>query len=154
VGSLYHHFPGGKAELAAETLRRSGRAYGELVGAVLDSVDDIGDAVRVAFVAAGDTLRASGYADACPIATVALEVASSDDELRRVTEEIFSEWRSMLAARFEAAGIEPAASADLSVSFLALLEGGFLLCRVAQDAAPMGVLGEAMVTLVGTALRS
>ena len=76
TGSLYHFFPGGKAELAAETLRVSGRAYGELVMAIFDAAPDLITGVRDAFDGAAAVLRATGYADACPIATVALEVAS------------------------------------------------------------------------------
>jgi AcrR family transcriptional regulator len=152
VGSLYHHFPGGKAELAAETLRRSGRAYGELVGAVLDGVEDIVEAMKVCFAAAGETLRESGYADACPIATVALEVASSDEALRQVTDEIFAEWLAGLRDRFRRAGIGDAAAADLATTFLACLEGGFLLSRAAQDTAAMQALGRSMVALVEAAV--
>ena len=112
IGSLYHHFPGGKGELAAETLRASGRAYQAIVEAVLDSTTDIVDAMRVAFDAAAETLRASDYADACPIATVALEVASSDEPLRQVTEEIFAGWLDALADRFAAAGIDESGRAS------------------------------------------
>lgn len=152
IGSLYHHFPGGKAELAAATLRRSGRAYQALVEAVLDSEDDVVEAVRACFAGAAETLRASGYADACPIATVALEVASSDDELRRVAQEIFDEWLGALARRFEGAGIEARPARELATTFLACLEGGFLLCRVAKDAASMDVLSAAVVSRVEAAL--
>ena len=153
MGSLYHHFPGAKAELAAETLRHSGRAYQALVEAVLDSEPDVVAAVRVGFAAAADTLRDSGYADACPIATVALEVASSDEELRLVTGEVFSAWLAALARRFTDAGIAEGPAAELAIVFLAALEGGFLLSRVARDATAMHVLGDAVAQQVERALR-
>jgi len=152
IGSLYHFFPGGKSELAAETLTRSGQAYQELVGAVLDAEPDVVSGVRACFDGAAETLRASGYADACPIATVALEVASSDESLRRVTAEIFDRWLGALAARFVAAGVAHDRAAELATVFLAALEGGFLLSRVAKDATAMNVIGHHVVELVRQAL--
>src|SRR5205085_10478510 len=69
IGSLYHFFPGGKEELAAETLRTSGAAYQALVEAVFDSAPDVVTGVRDCFAGAADVLRETDYADACPIAT-------------------------------------------------------------------------------------
>ncbi|MFJ7592245.1 hypothetical protein ACIQZO_33745 [Streptomyces sp. NPDC097617] len=43
-----------------------------------------------AFTAAAQTLRELDFADACPIATVALEVASTHEPLRRATAEVFA----------------------------------------------------------------
>src|SRR4051794_27222730 len=68
-GSLYHFFPGGKEELAAETLRWAGDGYRQLVEAVIDAAPDIMSGVRDAFAGAAAALEASDYADACPIAT-------------------------------------------------------------------------------------
>ena len=152
TGSLYHFFPGGKTELAAATLRQSGRAYGELVGLLLGAAPDVVTGTRDCFVGAAETLRASGYADACPIATVALEVASSDEELRSVCDEVFRGWLDALTTTYEGGGIAPARAGELATIFLANLEGGFLLCRVARDTAPMLVLGEAVTQLVQAAL--
>ena len=86
---MYHHFPAGKTELAAETLRTSGLGCQLLVEEVVDSKEDLADGVREAFSVAAGVLEATDYADACPIATVALEVASTDDALRQVTVDVF-----------------------------------------------------------------
>jgi AcrR family transcriptional regulator len=152
IGSLYHFFPGGKTELAAATLRQSGAAYGELVWAILDAAPDVVTGTRDCFTGAAEVLRASGYADACPIATVALEVASSDEELRVVTHEVFGSWLAALTEVYERGGIASERARELATIFLASLEGGFLLCRVARDVAPMAVLGETVVQLVAAAV--
>src|SRR6059036_2076448 len=71
-GSLYHFFPGGKEELGAEAIRTSGALYGLLLPAIFDPAPDVVTAVRDFFAGAAAQLADSGYADACPIATVAL----------------------------------------------------------------------------------
>jgi AcrR family transcriptional regulator len=152
TGSLYHFFPGGKAELAAATLRHSGQAYEDLVLAILDAAPDLVSGVRACFEGAAGVLRGTDYADACPIATVALEVASSDEALRLVTHEVFGGWLAGAAERLEAGGVDPARARELATVFVAALEGGFLLSRVAKDAAAMETLGRAVVDLVERAL--
>ena len=154
IGSLYHFFPGGKAELAAETLRLSGHAYQAIVEAVLDSAPDIVTGVGDCFTGAAEVLRASDYADACPIATVALEVASSDEDLRRVTSEVFDGWLESLASHLAGGGIEPTRAAELATVFVAGLEGGFLLSRAAKDATAMETIGRSVVELVEAAVQT
>lgn len=150
--SLYHFFPGGKAELGEQVIRTSGDAYGRLVGRVMDPAPDVVTGVRIAFAGAAQTLVETGYADACPIATVALEVASTNDVLRQATADVFEGWIAALAARFEAAGIPAAASRRLSESFIAALEGGFVLSRAMRDTAPLLNAGEVMAAAVAAEL--
>lgn len=151
-GSLYHFFPGGKEELAAEALRTAAVGYAWRVGDVLDGAPDVVTAVRLAFEGAAATLQDTDYADACPIATVALEVASSNEALRRVTAEILEGWLVMLETTFAAAGLDSARARDLATLFLAALEGGFLLSRAAKDPAPMLSLGRAVTDAVERAV--
>src|SRR5580658_10314784 len=98
-GSIYHFFPGGKDELTAEVIRAAGRVYGLLVPLFFDAEPDVAVATRNAFRGAAETLRASDYADACPIATVALDVASTNETLRLATAEVFALWIDSLAER-------------------------------------------------------
>ena len=148
IGSLYHFFPGGKEELAAETLRSSGAAYQALVEAVFDAAPDMIEGVRACFEGAGETLRATDYADACPIATVALEVASTNETLREVTADIFKAWIDAATDRLERSGIDRRTARDLATVLVAALEGGFLLSRAFKDTAPMHTIGDALVRLV------
>src|SRR3954454_8696425 len=91
-GSLYHHFPGGKEELGAEAVRRSGRLYARVVGEAMDVEGDLADRVLAAFRGAAATMRDSGYEDACPIATVALEASSGSELLREACADTFELW--------------------------------------------------------------
>ena len=73
---MYHHFPGGKEELGAAAITASGLAYGDLIDLFFgDDVTDLVAATEAFFAGAAWALTDSDYADACPIATVALEVA-------------------------------------------------------------------------------
>jgi len=154
TGSLYHHFPGGKEELAAEALRVAGAGYQLLVEAVIDAAPDVATGIRQSFPAAAAVLEASGYADACPIATVALEVASTNDALRRVTAEVFEGWTVALSSRLEAAGLAADRSRALALAYLAALEGGFLLCRASRSPEAMAAAGALVADAVDAALAA
>jgi hypothetical protein len=135
-------------------LRESGAAYQALVEAVFDSAPDIVTGVRDCFEGAAATLRATDYADACPIATVALDVASSDDALRAVTATTFASWLESCASRLERGGIAPVRAKTLATVLVAALEGGFLLSRAAKDTTAMDEIGAVMVELTQAAVRA
>src|SRR2546423_4963001 len=84
-GSLYHFFPGGKEQLGDEVIRQAGHFYFLLFEAIFDAAPDVVTATSDFFAGAAETLRVTDYADACPIATVALEVANTNETLRKAT---------------------------------------------------------------------
>src|SRR5215472_14795874 len=69
-GSVYHFFPGGKEQLGAEVIRTSGQLYLQLFATIAAQAPDAPTAVADFFAGAAETLEETGYADACPIATV------------------------------------------------------------------------------------
>ncbi|WP_329447828.1 TetR/AcrR family transcriptional regulator [Streptomyces sp. NBC_01426] len=151
-GSIYHFFPGGKQQLAEDMIRVSGTEYGRMVLALLDSVPDPMESLVRAFEAAADDLAAADYADACPIGTVALEVASSNEVLRVATAEIFEEWVGTATQWFGRWVTEPRTAQSLAYSMIMMLEGAFMLSRAARDPEPLRVAGRSMATLLRTAI--
>jgi AcrR family transcriptional regulator len=151
-GSLYHFFPGGKDELGVAAVRTSGALYAQLIPAVFDPAPDPVTGVRDFFDAAAEHLRESEYRDACPIATVALEVASTSETMRQACAEVFESWISLGAERFERAGAEPGTARELTMAMLAALEGAFVLARALRDTEPLRVAGELAAHRVETAL--
>jgi AcrR family transcriptional regulator len=152
-GSLYHFFPGGKEELGAEAIRRSGPVYGLLIPAIFDPAPDLVSAVRAFFAGAAEHLRQTGYADACPIATVALEVSSSSEPMREACAEVFESWIEKATDRFAEAGIVRSRARETSIALLCSLEGAFVLARAQRDTEPLAVAGRLVTALVREALR-
>jgi AcrR family transcriptional regulator len=151
-GSLYHHFPGGKEDLGGEVIRRSGRMYFELFELVMDAAPDVVTGTRDFFDGAAMTLVETDYADACPIATVALEVASSSEPLRQATAEVFESWIAGATERYAAAGIDEARAREIAIELIALLEGAFVLSRAAKSTEAVKVAGAAAAAAVEAAL--
>jgi AcrR family transcriptional regulator len=151
-GSIYHFFPGGKQQLGDEVIRRSGQMYLELIEAVMAAAPDLLTGVADVFSGAAEVLRQTDYADACPIATVALEVASSNDRLRLATAEVFTSWIDRAAALIGEAGIDAAQARMLALLLIEMLEGAFMLSRALRDTTPMDAAGEGATALVQAAL--
>ncbi|MFE3637592.1 TetR/AcrR family transcriptional regulator [Streptomyces cellostaticus] len=151
-GSIYHFFPGGKQQLAEDMIRTSGTEYGRMVLALLESAPDPMESLVHAFEAAADDLAAADYADACPIGTVALEVASSNEVLRIATAEVFEEWVGTATGWFGRWVTEPKTAQSLAYSMVMMLEGAFMLSRAARDPEPLLVAGRSMAKLLRTAI--
>ena len=152
VGSLYHFFPGGKEDLAEAVIGSSGRAYQELFELIADAAADMATAVTDFFDAAAAVLEETGYLDACPIGTVALEVASTNDRLRAATQAVFEGWLHAAGSRMELAGVPEPEARELATTLVAVVEGGFMLSRTARDPEPMRAAGRQMRRLVELAL--
>jgi AcrR family transcriptional regulator len=151
-GSVYHHFPGGKEQLGAEAIRASGVLYEQLIPAVFDPAPDLASGVRAFFAGAAEHVRETGYADACPIATVALEVSSSSEPMREACAEVFERWLAAGLERFTAAGLSVDVARELAVSLFVALEGAFILARATRSTEALAVAGELTARAVEGAL--
>ncbi|HEY1590605.1 MAG TPA: TetR/AcrR family transcriptional regulator [Solirubrobacteraceae bacterium] len=153
-GSLYHFFPGGKEQLGAEAIVVSGALYELLIPAVFDPAPDPVTGVRDFFAGAAQHLVDTDYGDACPIATVALEVSSVSEPMREACALVFERWIEAGVRRFRDEGLGYERSRELVIGMLAALEGAFVLARASRSTEALRVAGEVVATEVGRALEA
>jgi AcrR family transcriptional regulator len=153
-GSIYHFFPGGKEEIAAEAIRWSGATYALLIPAVFDHAPDVITGIRTFFAGAADHLVDTSYEDACPIATIALETASTSELLRTACRDVFEDWIHAGVERFADLGLGAEKTRELVIAMVVAIEGAFVLARVTRDTASLFIAGEMMVTAVQEALAA
>lgn len=136
-GSVYHHFPGGKDQLAAEALAVSGREIAGLLGTLAETAPDTRALVESVLDELAHRMEEAAYTKGCPVATVALEVSARNAALQEVCATVYDGWQRALADRLLADG-RPAADAEwLACSLLALVEGALVLSRTRCSRAPM-----------------
>jgi AcrR family transcriptional regulator len=151
-GSLYHFFPGGKEELGAAVIRSSGDLYRQLFEVIVDPAPDLVTGIEAFFAGAAETLQETDYADACPIATVALEVASTSEPMREATAEVFEAWIAAAEERLVAAGVADGRARRLAIAMINGLEGAFILSRAMRTTEAVEIAGEAAVAALREAL--
>jgi TetR/AcrR family transcriptional regulator, lmrAB and yxaGH operons repressor len=135
-GVLYHHFPGGKLALAEAALEASGARVLAALEQLFARVPDPADALNVWTNQAAQTLKRSGFARGCPLATVALETAAREPLLAAVVERQFSAMTARIAEQMVRVGHAPEVARSFATLAVAAYEGGLLLARAARDLNP------------------
>jgi TetR/AcrR family transcriptional regulator, lmrAB and yxaGH operons repressor len=132
-GSLYFHFPGGKEQLAAESIAVSAAGVRDL----LRSVSDVDDALALFAARLADT----DFRDGCPVATVALDAAGESEPIRAACATAYDSWREVLVDSLVRQGVPAARAPGLATTVLAAVEGALLLARTQRDVAPLRQVG-------------
>ncbi len=147
-GSLYFHFPAGKEELAAAAMTRSGEALREGMRALLWSSDDLAVALGRLIDSLAAGLESSGYADGCPIATVALEASHTSERVRVSAAAVFDSWLEALQDRIVASGVEEERAGRRALLVLSAVEGALILARARRGLAPLAAVREELIELL------
>ena len=150
IGSIYHHFRGGKREIAAAALRQAGAAYIQLLPMLLDQHADLAAAIDAAFAAAADDIANTGWANMCPVGTVAGEIADTEPELRQAAAEVIASWVDEGSRYLSGRGLSQTDARTAMHALLAALEGGFLLARAQHDVEPLLAAGHAVSAYIAT----
>lgn len=142
-GSLYHHFPGGKNELAIAAIERVSQRAEQAFATLFERQADPLNALITWLQQALGQLQASAFERGCPLATVALESGPDDHAIRAALANAFIAIRQALQQQLQRHGYPQ--PQGLAALFVALYEGGLLQARVAGSSEP---LKEAVTTLL------
>lgn len=146
-GSLYFHFPGGKEELVVEALQVATQRWRTGLQDLLIQHDDPGDCLQAACTILGELLQNSSWHKGCPVATITLEMATTNDEVRQICAAYFRLWEDFLADVFGRA-MPPEPAAQWAAMALASIEGALVLSRAYQDVEPLNNVGRQLARLV------
>jgi TetR/AcrR family transcriptional repressor of lmrAB and yxaGH operons len=150
-GSIYHHFPRGKEQLAAEALGWYAESTARWLSRTLADGSSV-DAVRAFVTGMRDGLRASGYRESCPIAAVTLDLGPGDETLPASVSGAFTAWRTVLATAFAKEGATAAQARRLASFVVAAVEGALILARAERDVQPITDVAQELVNHVRAAL--
>jgi TetR/AcrR family transcriptional repressor of lmrAB and yxaGH operons len=147
AGSLYHHFPDGKQQLAAAVVDSVGADIGRRLRGFLDSDLPVADIVGgwIELMASG---LASDQRDGCPIEPIATESVNASPQVRTASARAFADWQGAVADRLRTDGWPQADADQTALATIALIEGALILSRIAGDRAALDAAKTAARTLL------
>lgn len=132
-GSVYHHFPEGRAQIIREALEFAGE---EITRQIEQAAGGDGTALLRQFVVLWrEALIASDFTAVSPV--LAVSVGAGPDDLGAVAAGIFLRWRDAAVGAFRREGFGPEESASLAHTTMAALEGALVLCRATRSTRPL-----------------
>jgi len=135
-GAIYHHFPGGKAQLIAEAAARNAADVHDRLAEL--PTDDPRTVVEAFLTTVRPVVQASADGSGCAVAavTVAVGTDADNDTLCGIAATAFDSWSTRLADQLTTAGLPRDAATDLATTLIILLEGAHVLCRAARSIEP------------------
>ncbi|MFD3430051.1 TetR/AcrR family transcriptional regulator [Nocardia fluminea] len=151
-GSVYHHFPGGRAQIMTESLTLAG----DTISALIAEAAKRGAAGVLAGIAEFWTaiLLTSDFEAGCPVVSVAVGGSPEDRHLQREVANVLLRWHETLTVAITAEGVAPARAERLATMAIASVEGAVILCRVNRSTTALDEVVEELRILLGTAVET
>jgi TetR/AcrR family transcriptional repressor of lmrAB and yxaGH operons len=134
-GSIYHHFPEGKRQLAEDAIQwTSERALAYLRASPAVTAAEIVE--RFIDMWRQIVLTSAGTAG-CVVAGVAIDTDASEARQIEVVRATFRSWIAMLAEQLESAGVPSDRATPIATAAVAGMEGALILCRAEGNVQPL-----------------
>src|ERR1700754_196706 len=149
-GSIYHHFPGGKEQLAADTVEWASGVIERRLERAAHNGDPI---VALGMFVDGwrEILEDSNFRAGCPVVAVAAE-ADAGATATAAAAAAFARWQDVIAHTLIDAGVGRTDARRLATLVVAAIEGAILLCRARQDIRPLRDVHRALEATLRTAI--
>ncbi len=146
-GSIYHHFPGGKDEIAATAIVETAEAIAQLLEALLaDGVTE--DAIGRMFGFMADRLEATDFVAGCVVGTPALDDPTPAPLVLGACASSFKRLSEPIVAAFVREGRLREDARVMAATLLAAYEGATVLARAQRSREPLDAAAESMARLV------
>jgi AcrR family transcriptional regulator len=147
-GSIYHHFPGGKAQLAQEAVGLAS----DVAAGTLKSKPDPVEALHACLDDWRRRLETSDFQAGSTIAAVATTPADVSGT-REAAAAAYARWTDTFADVLRESGVRRKKAARLATLASAAIEGAVVLCRARRDTAPLDDVGRELEVAIAGARR-
>jgi TetR/AcrR family transcriptional regulator, lmrAB and yxaGH operons repressor len=135
-GVLYHHFPNGKAELAAAAIALTTEKMDSALRAIFASKAPLQGLEQLLQSQIEKVTQSDFSGDvraSCPLASATLDASSAEPLLQAAVKLGFERWQMTIADGLTAMGLVPARASLLASLVLASYEGAMLLARAHRE---------------------
>jgi AcrR family transcriptional regulator len=147
-GSIYHHFPDGKVQLAVEALQLAGDRIEAVFRQGAHEGDDFVSGFEWVWTWWTGYVVGTDFEAGCPVAGVAAESHPDAPQLRETADAVFEKWRGTISAGLQFSGVGAEEAQGLAALIIAAQEGATLMARVSRSPAPLESVGEALAALL------
>lgn len=131
-GSLYHHFPNGKSDLAVAAATWASDEMLRLVAASFDDADTFQEGAATLCFKIAKLFDLSGRWDGCPIAATLFE-GPDNTEFGDYAQRLYEGWIKEVQAHAERLGLSQPAAQRAAEQVFILIQGGWQLARARRD---------------------
>ena len=138
-GSLYHHFPGGKEELAEAATRWAAAGVERLIHAAFASADSFEAGALALCRIITEDLAERENVPACPVLSI-LQAGDTEPALRETAADLYGAWSASIARHARRLGVAYPEQAAFSLH--ARLQGAWVIAYAQQSNEPFLMLAE------------
>jgi AcrR family transcriptional regulator len=149
-GSIYHHFQGGKAQLAEEATQWAGEFIVAATVAALAEPDPV-EAIETFRRWWVKVLQRSDYAAGCVIVAAALE-GDREPAVRAAAGAAFGAWEQALADGLRGRGVPADRAGSVATLVVAGIEGAVIIARARRTTRPLDAVSSELQRVVCEAL--
>jgi TetR/AcrR family transcriptional repressor of lmrAB and yxaGH operons len=132
-GSIYHHFPEGKAQLGSEVATAWRHNLERQVLRLAARADTPEAFVRAYLVDVQRDLTESDFGTGCPMTGILANIGGAEgDPLRSEVGRTFDVWHQSIAAVFVQKGLEPERANRLAVAVVSSIQGAIIVSRATR----------------------
>jgi TetR/AcrR family transcriptional repressor of lmrAB and yxaGH operons len=145
-GSIYHHFPEGKQQLAGDAMRwTSERVLAHLRAGTAVTPSD----VLKRFIDMWRKVVVASHGSAgCVVAGVALDTDAGEADQIDLVRSTFRSWIALLAEQLRTVGVPTDRATSIALTTVAGMEGALILCRAEGNAKPLETVAEDLLRLL------
>ncbi|BBH15719.1 TetR family transcriptional regulator [Nocardioides baekrokdamisoli] len=133
-GSVYHHFPGGREQILAETTRLGSQFVSAMIDQTGSSPVDLIDGIAAFWK---DAMLRSDYQTGCTVAAVVIDGHQASEEVDAIAQEAFATWTGQVHDTYVRAGIPSERASLLASITLSLVEGALIQARIRRSLSPL-----------------